>query len=113
MSHWDAPKSKANKKNPIHYSDNSIARGKNLFKVNCVSCHGVKADGTGSLGRNFKIKPTNLIEMSNNHKDGDFFWKINTGKGNMPSFKNKLAKNDIWDLVNFIQSLSKTKHSNH
>jgi mono/diheme cytochrome c family protein len=51
--------------------------------------------------------------MSNNHKDGDFFWKINTGKGNMPSFKNKLAKNDIWDLVNFIQSLSKTKHSNH
>ena len=113
MSHWDAPESEAKRKNPIHSSNVSINKGKNLFAVNCASCHGVKADGTGIVGKNFKIKPTNLIEMSNKHKDGDFFWKIKTGKGNMPSFKNTFAKNEIWDLVNFIQSLSKKSGHHH
>ena len=113
MSHWDAPKSEAKRKNPIHYSDKSTKVGKTLFKVNCASCHGIKADGTGSAGRYFKTKPTNLVEMSNKHKDGDFFWKIQTGKGNMPSFKNKLTKDEIWNLVNFIQSLSKKSEHHH
>ncbi len=104
-AHWDAPKYEANKKNPTHKSKDSINKGAILFKNNCASCHGVKADGKGIVGKNFKIKPTDLVSMSGKHKDGDFFWKINTGKGDMPSWKN-LGDDKVWDLVNFIQSLA-------
>lgn len=90
-----------------------VKKGKKLFKANCLSCHGINADGKGSMAKYFKTKPADLIKMSNNHKDGDFFWKIKTGKGDMPGFKNKLAQNDIWNLVNFIQSLSKKSGSHH
>ena len=37
MSHWDAPASEAKRKNPIHSSNVSINKGKNLFTVNCAS----------------------------------------------------------------------------
>ena len=105
MKHWDAPKSEANKKNPTHTSKASINKGAMLFKNNCASCHGVEADGKGSVGKSFKIKPTDLVSMSGKHEDGDFFWKIKTGNGDMPSWKN-LDDDKIWDLVNFIQSLA-------
>ena len=41
------------------------------------------------------------------HTDGDFFWKIQNGKGEMPSFKEDLSGNDIWNVINYIKSSEK------
>jgi len=112
-AHWDAPKNEASKKNPIHTSKKSINRGSALYQKNCSSCHGINANGDGKVGNSFKIKPTNLKKMSGKHKDGDFFWKIKVGKDDMPSWENKLSSNQMWDLVNFIQSLSKHDKGHH
>ena len=45
------------------------------------------------------------MAMSGMHEDGDIAWKIAVGRGAMPGFKEKLSQEQIWDLVNFIQSL--------
>jgi len=54
---------------------------------------------------NLKTKPTDLVQRAGHHSDGDFAWKITNGRGDMPSFKDPLAENQIWDLVNFIRQL--------
>ena len=43
-----------------------------------------------------------------NFYNGDIAWKIAEGRGAMPGFKERLTDEQIWDLVNFIQSLKET-----
>ncbi len=104
-AHWMAPVAEAEKKNPIEANDESIKQGAKLYQLNCASCHGENADGTGVAGSMLEPKPTNLRVMSGNHPDGDFAFKIREGRGAMPSWKGQFDDTSIWHLVNFIQAL--------
>ncbi len=108
--HWMAPEKEANKKNPVKSTPESILRGEQLFVKTCANCHGMDAMGDGPAAASLTKKPANLRTMSGRHPDGDFAWKIANGRGEMPAWKTILGKNQIWDLVNYVQSLSrKTK----
>jgi mono/diheme cytochrome c family protein len=50
--------------------------------------------------------------MAGMHTDGDIAWKIENGRGPMPAWKNILNHDQIWDLVNYIQSLSGSDKTN-
>ena len=119
--HWASPKEAAAKPNPIKSDAASIDRGKKSYFQYCASCHGAKAMGDGPAAATLNPKPTNLKAMSGGHPDGDFAWKIANGRGAMPAWKGLLKENQIWELVNYIQSLnpngkmmdmSKMDHSN-
>ena len=107
--HWMAPADAATRKNPISANAVSITCGKALFQTNCALCHGASGQGDGPAGAVLNPKPTNLREMAGQHSDGDFAWKIANGRGPMPAWKSVLQENQIWDLVNFIQSLGDKK----
>jgi len=104
--HWMAPEDAAKRKNPVAADAASIARGKKLFQVNCASCHGAQGKGDGQAGRALKPKPADLAAMAGQHPDGDFAWKIANGRSPMPAWKGALSEAQIWDTVNFIQSLA-------
>lgn len=108
-AHWMSPKDTVVRNNPIKSDKDSISRGLALYKTNCVACHGEQARGDGPAGKALKPKPANLRQMSGKHPDGDFAWKISTGRGAMPPWKSVLSENQIWDLVNYIQSLAASK----
>jgi mono/diheme cytochrome c family protein len=103
---WLAPDEARERKNPIPKTLESIERGKNHFHRSCVNCHGENAEGDGPAGSVLTPKPANLRRMAGAHSDGDFAWKIVNGRGPMPAWENILSENQIWDLVNYIQSLS-------
>jgi mono/diheme cytochrome c family protein len=105
--HWSAPQEAIEKRNPIPASGSSVNRGKRLFQSYCVTCHGPQGRGDGPVGASLIPKPADLTAMAGAHKDGDFAWKIATGRGAMPGWKSVLKENQIWDLVNFIQTLKK------
>jgi mono/diheme cytochrome c family protein len=107
--HWTSPESAKQVKNPIKSNRRSINKGEVTFMQSCASCHGVNADGNGSLAINLHTKPTNLRMMAGMHSDGEFAWKIANGKGAMPAWKGVLSETEIWNAVNFIQSM--TDHS--
>lgn len=46
--------------------------------------------------------------MSGKHSDGDFAWKIKTGKDEMPAWEDDLEEKEIWSLVNYIQSFKRS-----
>lgn len=119
--HWMAPPADAAKQNPVASNPASIDRGKKTYFQNCASCHGAKALGDGPAAATLNPKPSNLRAMSGGHPDGDFAWKIANGRGAMPAWKGALKEDQIWELVNYIQSLnpkgkmmdmSKMDHSN-
>ncbi|MBI5374756.1 MAG: cytochrome c [Candidatus Schekmanbacteria bacterium] len=105
---WIAPDNVKAIKNPIQADTTSIERGAKTYKEKCVICHGEKGDGKGVVGANLTVKPSNFTdkEMMDEMTDGEIFWKISTGKGPMPSWKDKLKESEIWDLVNHIRKFS-------
>ena len=110
--HWMAPQEAAKRRNPIAADRASLQRGRKSFAANCVSCHGREARGDGPAGAALNPKPANLKAMAGQHPDGDFAWKIANGRGTMPAWNGQLSEKNIWDLVNFIQSLAGPK-KNH
>ena len=109
--HWMAPEEAAKRPNPVKVDNASRARGEKLFAANCASCHGPSARGDGPAGAALNPRPADLTAMAGQHPDGDFAWKIANGRGPMPAWNGRLSEKNIWDLVNFIQSLARPKAS--
>lgn len=103
---WMAPKKDSAVNNPIPLTEVSSHRGKEVFEQNCAACHGEDIEGIDAQEIGLTTRPPNLKERLRTHSDGDFFWKIRTGRGEMPQFKENLSEEEIWDIINYIRSQS-------
>jgi mono/diheme cytochrome c family protein len=104
---WKAPEEAAKKINPIPAENKSIELGQDIFSSFCVACHGAVAEGKSKEDVGTSMDPPNLKMRLKNHSDGDFFWKIQNGKDDMPSFKEDLVDKEIWSLIIYIRYLLK------
>jgi mono/diheme cytochrome c family protein len=102
---WKAPKEEALIQNPIKMSHKSISKGKALYDQFCSYCHGDNAQGGVGLNLDMKMIPPNLKNRLKGHSEGDFFWKIKKGKGDMPTFQEDMADEEIWQTITYIKSL--------
>ena len=107
--HWMAPPAAAQRANPVKATSASIARGKKIYAANCASCHGANGAGDGPAGKALNPKPADLAAMAPHHPPGDLAWKIENGRGAMPPWKDTLKPTQIWDVVNYLQSLAAPK----
>jgi mono/diheme cytochrome c family protein len=94
--------------NPVTADHVSIQRGAELFRINCVPCHGEKGKGDGVIGNFFTFKPADLTSpLVQQNSDGALFLVISTGvAGRMPPLNENLYVRERWDLVNFIRTLA-------
>ncbi len=94
--------------NPIYPDDTSIQRGAELYRINCVPCHGAKGSGDGVVGTFFANKPADLTGVYVQHlSDQALFYVISNGvTGRMPPLNENLAVDERWDLVNFIGAIN-------
>jgi len=94
--------------NPTVADDASIARGKELFNINCRMCHGAVGDGTGPIAPFLiNFKPANLTsDVVQSKSDGSIFLTISNGlEGRMPPLNENLTVPERWDVVNFVRTL--------
>ena len=93
--------------NPVPADDVSISRGKTLFSINCVMCHGETGEGNGPVSNLIANKPANLTSIITQSKtDGALFMTITNGvEGKMPPMVENFTVRDRWDLVNYIRTL--------
>lgn len=102
--------------NPVPRSQQVIDRGREIYRVNCVPCHGAEAKGNGIVAASFRsaqaTPPPDLTSAEiRARSDGDLFWVITNGKHDpqtlvgMPAFKGLLAAEDRWALIHHIRSL--------
>jgi mono/diheme cytochrome c family protein len=102
---WVAPASAKEVKNPFT-GESSISKGKDIYKMRCVVCHGDKGHGDGPAGK--ALNPPAADHSSTAvqaQTDGELFWKISEGRGPMVGWKLILSEEDRWHLVNYLRTL--------
>ena len=93
--------------NPIAATEESIARGSEVYAANCVACHGDTGLGDGVAAKSLNPPPANLHD---DHvqilTDGAMFAIIHNGvEGTgMPAFEGAIEEDDIWNVVNYIRT---------
>jgi mono/diheme cytochrome c family protein len=105
---YKIPPEAAAKVNPVKPTAESLAKGKRLYGFDCAMCHGEKGDGKGDMATDMKnvtdfTKPDALKDRT----DGELFYVIRTGKGEMPPEGDRAKDDDIWNMVNYVRSLAK------
>jgi mono/diheme cytochrome c family protein len=87
-----------------------MAEAERLYLVNCGICHGTKLDGNGPLynGGNgpFAAAPKNLVADAGVKAmpDGQMFYSITYGKGQMGPYGPQLSTKQRWMIVDYINS---------
>lgn len=106
---WTAPDKNAKTVNPVKSSKESIAAGKTLWSTHCSSCHGKTGLGDGNKAAQLKTQPADFSKAAfQSQSDGSLFYKVETGRDDMPSFKKKIPEaEDIWNLVVFMRTFKK------
>lgn len=81
-----------------------------LYLVNCAICHGGNLDGNGPLYNSgngpYAAAPRNLVSdpIVTNMPDGQMFYSITYGKGQMGPYGPQLSTTQRWMIVNYIRS---------
>lgn len=100
---WVVPAERKGKLSPFKFEDKTRKEGERLYLINCKSCHGTP--GKGDFQANLVPQPADpATEKIQKNLDGELFYKITTGRGPMPSFKNSLSATDIWNVISFLRS---------
>ncbi|HNP94042.1 MAG TPA: cytochrome c [Cyclobacteriaceae bacterium] len=107
---WVVPESAKKVKNPTDKTDKeNLAIGKSLFSKHCQSCHGKEGYGDGPKAK--ELKGQDLMgDFSSaefqSQTDGALFYKMTTGRDDMPAFDKKIPDaEDRWLIVNYIRTL--------
>jgi mono/diheme cytochrome c family protein len=96
--------------NPIKPTPESLTHAKKVYGYDCAICHGANGDGKGDLVADLKLKmrdytdPAALKDLT----DGELFYIIRNGKGQMPAEEVARAKDvDVWNMVVLMRSFAK------
>jgi mono/diheme cytochrome c family protein len=106
---WTIPPGGKDEKSPLKPSADLVKKGKTIFTANCQKCHGATGvgDGPDSNPQSPAADLTDDFRTALN-PDGVLYYKIWNGHGNdMPAFKSKLTKDDVWTVVEYVKSLRK------
>lgn len=98
----------AKQRNPVKATVESVAVGRERFKIFCVPCHGPEAKGgvTGPVATKFIPTPdlTNA-ELQKQRTDGYWHSYIVAGGAVMPAYGEALSSREAWHIVNYLRTL--------
>jgi mono/diheme cytochrome c family protein len=94
--------------NPVKPTADGIARAKKVYTVDCAMCHGDNGDGKTDLAKSlgYSLVDYTKPETLKDKKDGELFWIIKNGYGNMPAEGNRAKTDDEWNLVVYLRSFA-------
>lgn len=97
---------------PFEFEESDVARGKELYDINCAICHGENGNGRGYLVREnggmYPAMPANLISDDlKNSSDGRYYYAIMKGINIMGPFNDVLNHKERWMVINHIRTLQR------
>jgi mono/diheme cytochrome c family protein len=101
------PVKAAREPNPVKSTPESLAEGKKIYGYDCAQCHGVTGDGKTDVAKDLKIPNLANPALLKDHTDGELFYILKNGHGDMPPEGDRVKPEQLWDLVNYIRSLSR------
>ena len=101
------PVKDAREPNPVKPTPESVAEGKRIYSYDCASCHGVNGDGKTGDAQDLKVPDLTDPARQKDRTDGEIFYIIKNGHGDMPAEGDRVKTEQLWDLVNYVRSLAK------
>ena len=99
-------------RSPLERTAESLAAAQEVYRVNCAACHGADGRGRGPLaayygrGAAAPVPPTDLAaERVRGRTDGQLWWLVRRGLGNMPAFGEVLDEREAWLAVLAIREV--------
>jgi outer membrane protein OmpA-like peptidoglycan-associated protein len=102
--------------NPFPATKSGVAKGKELYDINCAICHGETANGNGYLWRDgegpYPNKPANLMDPEiAASSEGRYYHVLMRGKGVMGAYADKLSFEERWNVIHYIRSLQNKEYA--
>ena len=95
---------KANLKSPLDSLERSSEKGKELFEIYCISCHGASGNGKGKLVEREKfLGVPNYADRP--ITEGSVFHVITYGLNAMGSHANQLNPHERWLVADYVLKL--------
>ena len=100
---------KAELKNPIPVTEESLAAGKKLYDIYCAVCHGVKGDGQGILVQREKILGIpSYDDAGRNISEGGVYHVQMFGLNAMGSYASQTNELERWQITQHVMNLKAT-----
>jgi mono/diheme cytochrome c family protein len=92
--------------NPLERTPEVVDRGKDVYDIFCLTCHGEKGDGQGYLfsSQRYPYPPASLVsDKVRAVPDGEIYHAISLGYGVMGAHGAMISQADRWKVVHFIR----------
>src|SRR3954454_8856506 len=87
----------------------SLARGAEVFRANCASCHGELGHGDGAMAKGMEPKPADLSDAPGLRDQSplDYYRRVSIGVVGtaMPAFETRLSPDDRWAVALYASVL--------
>lgn len=100
--------------NPVDATFKSVARGQELYRSHCETCHGARGNGDGPVSAAGEIQGPFSgvfpVHTASGRSDGFIFNVIRIGAGDaagyrMPAYGSRMTEREIWHTVNYVRYL--------
>jgi mono/diheme cytochrome c family protein len=102
------PAEAAHMLNPIKPTPESQARAKKMYGYDCAMCHGANGNGKGDIA-DLKPSPKDYTDPAalKDLSDGEIFYILKNGKGQMPPDGDRTKPDDLWNMVILVRSFAR------
>jgi mono/diheme cytochrome c family protein len=89
---------------PFHATEATIAKGKALYEIYCLVCHGEQGKGDGPISSKIPPPPSYKSERLLAYPPGRIFHVITMGANKMPSYAVQLVPEERWLVITYVRS---------
>ncbi|QIA06976.1 c-type cytochrome [Draconibacterium halophilum] len=94
--------------NPVVFDKKNLDRGKKMYGIYCMQCHGEKGDGQGSLyvSKKYTFPPASLLsEKMLANPEADIYHVITVGQGIMGEHGSMIRPADRWKIAMYVKEV--------
>ncbi|MFD1094232.1 c-type cytochrome [Salegentibacter chungangensis] len=100
---------KANLTNPLPYTEDNLAAGKELYTIYCAVCHGDKGAGKGILVEREKfLGVPSYDDPGRAITEGSVYHVMYYGLNNMGSYASQTTIEERWQIDHYVMSLKRS-----
>ncbi|HXS11804.1 MAG TPA: c-type cytochrome [Acidobacteriaceae bacterium] len=101
------PAADAAKVNPVKATTSSLAHARKMYGYDCAMCHGETGNGKGELSAGMNLKDYTDPAALHDFTDGQLFYIIQNGRGQMPAEAGRQNEQEIWNMVILVRSFAR------
>jgi mono/diheme cytochrome c family protein len=96
--------------NPLAPTMEHLERGREIYNVYCIACHGTRGEGDGPITGpdRFPAPPTLQSKDAIGFPDGTIYHIITKGTEKMPSYADKVNPEERWMVVEYVRALQRS-----